>query len=101
MNMRLRQKQIQRGLAALALCAAAFLVWALATKPVLLHTHVLGRADDRSCDTYNEAGTGIAILNPFRSRLPEETANVFMRAASKAKCSPGLSEALCGFVTKR
>jgi hypothetical protein len=90
-----------RSLAVLLLGAAAVLMWAVASKPVLLHTHILARTDDQSCGTYNQEGTGTAMWNPFRSRLPERTGDIFLRAVSKAECSPGLSAGLCRFVTER
>jgi hypothetical protein len=79
-------------------CALVVLVWEFASKPVLLHTHILAGADDKLCGSYNEPGT--AIMNPFRSRLPERIADVFLRAALNARCLPGLSEGLCQFVTQ-
>ena len=85
----------------LALVAAAILMWRLASTPVLLHTHILAKTSDQPCGTDLEEWTGTTILNPFRSRLPERTADIFLRAASKAECSPALSEELCRFVTER
>jgi hypothetical protein len=38
--------------------------------PVLLHTHILTKADHKSCGGYSGEGTGITLLNPFRSRAP-------------------------------
>jgi hypothetical protein len=85
MNIKLRTYTPKRRAALLiALCASAVLVWVFASNPVLL-----------------EVGTRFALLNPFRSRAPERTADVFLRAASNGKCSPDLSEDLCRFVTKR
>jgi hypothetical protein len=101
MNMRLRELLSYRRLVVLlATLSLAVLVWAAASKPVLLHTHIWANIDDQLCGTYNEEGTGVTILNPFRSRFPEQTAEVFLRALSKTKCSPGLSERLCSFVMK-
>jgi hypothetical protein len=68
----------------LAICASAGLAWLSASKPVLL-----------------KVGTRIAILNPFRSRAPERIADIFLRAASGATCSPDMTEDLCQFVRKR
>jgi hypothetical protein len=85
MTMRLLKTWHYRRLVVLlALCALAVFVWVFAANPVLL-----------------EVGTRFAILNPFRSRAPERTADVFLLAASRGKCSPDLSEDLCKFVTKR
>jgi hypothetical protein len=86
--------------AALGLIALAIGVWWLARKPILVHTHALGTAD-RACGAYYEQGTGVTILNPFRDRGPELQADVFLRAASKATCSPEMNESLCKFVIKR
>lgn len=61
----------------------AFFVWRLVSRPVLL-----------------EIGDRFSILNPFRSRAPEETADIFLRAASMGQCSPDLRADLCGFVKK-
>jgi len=68
----------------LALSALAILVWGLTSKPVLL-----------------EVGTEVSILNPLRSRAPERVADVFLRAASNAKCTPDLDKKFCKFVTER
>jgi hypothetical protein len=102
MNKRLPGSMPYRRMALLlGLCALAGLIWGFASKPVLLHTHLLTKADYQSCGAYNEQGTGITVLNPFRSRIPERTADVFLRAASSGKCVPNLSEAHCKFVTER
>jgi hypothetical protein len=85
----------------LASGAATVLMWRLASEPVLLHTHILVKTEDQQCGTDLEEWTGTTILNPFRSRLPERIANEFLRAVSKAECSPGLSVELCRFVTER
>lgn len=98
--MRLAKKLFYRSLLVLVgLCAGAVLVWRCATSPVLLHTHVLAKTDNQSCGPFNQIATGFTILNPFRSRAPERTADVFLRAASNGKCAPGLSEAACNFIT--
>ena len=47
-----------------------------------------------------EVGTRFTILNPLRSRSPERTANLFLRAASAGTCLPEMSEVLCGFVRR-
>jgi hypothetical protein len=69
--------------------------------PVLLHTHILTKADYRSCGGYNDEGTGVTVLNPFRSRAPERIADGFLRLASAGKCSPEVSEGLCKFLANR
>jgi hypothetical protein len=84
----------------LALCALTVSLW-WASKPVLLHTHLLTKADYRSCGAYNEEGTGVTILNPLRSRVAERAADSFLLAASNGRCSPETSEGLCKAVTKR
>jgi len=84
----------------LVLCALAIVAWRLASKPVLFHSRILATADDRSCGEYNQEGTGIPILNPLRSRSPERAAEVFLRAASKARCLSGWDERLCAFITR-
>ena len=86
---------------ALALCFVAALVWWFTTKPVLFHSHILATADDRLCSEYNGKGTGLPILNPFRSRRPERIADVFLRAASSAECLPSWNEKLCKYITER
>jgi hypothetical protein len=69
--------------------------------PVLLHTHILAKADYQSCGAYNEEGTGVTLLNPFRFRAPERIADEFLRLASNGKCLPEVSEELCRFLAKR
>jgi len=87
--------------AALVVCAMAVVVWWFASKPVLLHTHLLTKADFRSCGAYNEEGTGVTILNPFRSRIAEGVADAFLRAASTGTCTPDTNEVLCGSMEGR
>ena len=82
-------------------CTSAWLVWMMATKPVLFHTDIWARGDEQRCGEYNQVVTGITILNPFRSRLPEQRADAFMHAASNAECTPDLSISLCDFVRRR
>ena len=81
------------------------LAWWLAAGPVLLHTRLLATAEEQSCsssgDFIAEAGTGTTILNPFRSRAPERTADEFLRAASSGECLPGVGARLCRFVRER
>lgn len=85
MNMGFFKKLPKRPLAEiLTLCVFLVLLWGFVSKPVLL-----------------EIGSKIAILNPFRSRAPERTAGIFLRAASNGECSPDLNENFCKFVTKR
>ena len=85
MNMRiLKTWRCRRLVVLLALCALPVVVWVFTANPVRL-----------------EVGTRFAVLNPFRSRAPERTADVFLSAASNGKCSPDLSEDLCRFVTRR
>lgn len=94
----------RRAAVLLALCALALLVWWFSSGPVLLHTHVLATADDQACGASGfvlEAGTGTTVLNPFRSRAPERTADVFLRAASNGECAPGVGERLCRYVRER
>ena len=67
-----------------ALCVVTVWAWLCVSKPVLL-----------------EIGTETTILNPVRSRAPARIADVFLRASSRAACSPDVSEALCKFVTRR
>jgi len=84
----------------LVVCAFAVLLrWA--SRPVLLHTHILTKPDYRSCGAYNEEGTGITILNPLRSRTAERIGDAFLRAASEARCSPETSEGVCKFMVQR
>lgn len=82
-------------------CATAVVVWWFASTPVLLHTHILTKPDYRSWGAYNEEGTGVTILNPFRSRVAERVAEAFLRDASSGECSPEMSEGLCGAVKRR
>jgi len=70
-------------LALLAVCALAVILLILASGPVLL-----------------EVGSEISILNPFRSRTPERTADTFLGAAANGACAPEASEALCSFIKK-
>src|SRR5580700_7813658 len=49
-----------------------------AASPVLFHIHILSKSDYRSCGGYNEEGTGVTVLNPFRSRVPEQRADAFL-----------------------
>lgn len=67
----------------------------------LLHTHLLTKADYRSCGAYNEEGTGVTILNPLRSRAAERVADSFLRALSDGRCSPETNEGLCKAMAKR
>lgn len=97
----LRELPYRRLAVLLALLASAVGVWRLASKPVLVHTHILSKPDYRSCGAYNEEETGVTILNPFRARAPERVAEVFLRAASNAKCLPDMPEDFCRFVEKR
>lgn len=97
--MKLRGKLPYRTLALLlALCALAVLAWLLASKPVLFRSRLLATAADRSCRDYAGDEVRIAVLNPFRSRSPERVANAFLRAVSKAQCSPDWNERTCKFV---
>lgn len=41
------------------------------------------KADYRSCGAYNEEGTGVILLNPFRLRGPENVADTLLQAASQ------------------
>ncbi len=82
----------------LTLCAICALMWWFVSKPVLVHTNVLKRADDQPCREDDARRTGITILSPLRSRHPERIADGFMREASNSVCSPNLSAELCGFV---
>jgi hypothetical protein len=66
--------------------------------PVLVHTHRFTSPDYRSCGAYNEEGTGITVLNPFRSRTPERTGDDFLRAASAGSCPAAASAKLCSFL---
>lgn len=84
----------------LALFAFAVLVW-WASIPVLLHTHLLTKADYRSCGAYNGEGTGVTILNPCRSRMAERVADAILRSASAGTCSAGTGEALCRFISNK
>jgi len=93
--------QYFRLLMLLALSAMALITWGFASKPVLPHTHILTKDDRQECGAYNQEGTGVTILNPFRSRAPERIADRFLRAASNADCSPDLNEEFCKFVRKR
>jgi hypothetical protein len=81
-----------------AACALTALVLWVASKPVLLHTHILTTPDYRSCGAYNEEGTGVTLLNPLRSRGPERVADRFMRALSKGMCAPEVGDKLCTFL---
>jgi hypothetical protein len=63
--------------------------------PVLLHTHMLTKADYRSCGAFNEEGTGVILLNPFRFRAPEHVADTFLREASQGRCSSETTVPLC------
>ena len=76
----------------------AALLWALASGPVLFRSRTLATAEHRSCWEYD--GTGLLILNPFRSRAAERLADQFLRAASNAKCLPGWSEWECRAVVR-
>ena len=73
----------------------------VASRPVILHTHLLSDKNGRDCGEYNEPATGTTILNPFRSRAAETEAGRFLREASKGKCIPNLSAELCTFVSKK
>jgi hypothetical protein len=89
----------------LVVLAAAFgaagLLWLFATKPVILHTHIIATADEQQCGEYNEAATGITVLSPFRSRAPERHADSFLRAASMGQCTADMNEKFCEFVRTR
>jgi hypothetical protein len=63
--------------------------------PVLVHTHMLNKPDYRSCGAFNEEGTGVILLNPFRLRAPEHVADTFLRAAARGGCSSETTVALC------
>jgi len=71
------------------------LAWHFATAPVLFHSHILATKEDRRCAEYNGHGTGLPILNPFRSRCPERVADIFLRAWSSAHCLADWDEAMC------
>jgi hypothetical protein len=86
---------------ALGVTALAGITWRFTSGPVLLHTHAFEKVDYRSCGAYNDEGVGLTILNPFRSRAPERTADTFLRATSQAKCLPDINDEMCKFVIKR
>jgi hypothetical protein len=75
-------------------------VWIIASNPVLLHTHIFAKADYRSCGGYNDEGTGVTILNPFRSRAAEHKADEFLRAARNGQCLPEMNENWCSSMAK-
>jgi hypothetical protein len=52
-------------------------------KPVLLHTHHFMARDYRSCGGYNEQGTGITVLDPFRPLETEQAADAIFHPASQ------------------
>jgi hypothetical protein len=86
---------------ALGISILALLAWMLAAGPVLIPSRFSMKeyGDIQALDC--RKGVGIFVLNPFRSRAPEQEADVFLRAASKDQCAPGVSSALCAFVHKR
>lgn len=47
------------------------------------------KPDYRSCGAYNEEGTGITILNAFRSRVAEKVADAFLSKPAIHRPFPG------------
>ena len=84
----------------LTLGILAYCVFLIASKPVLLHTHIFSGVDYRSCGGYNDEGTGVTILNPFRSRGAEHKADEFLRAAHKGRCLAEMNENWCSSIAK-
>jgi hypothetical protein len=98
--MNINTRKISRLTLLVTLAILAYCVLVIASRPVLLHTHIFTRADYRSCGGYNDEGTGITILNPFRSRAAEHKADEFLRAARSGQCLPEMDENWCSSVTK-
>ena len=65
----------------IGLCSAFLLLTAVLRKPVLLHV------SDGSCACSDEEITGFIVLNPFRDRSPEKSAEVFLNNLRSGKCS--------------
>jgi len=84
----------------LTLGILAYCALVIASKPVLLHTHIFSGVDYRSCGGYNDEGTGVTILNPFRSRAAEHKADEFLRAARNGRCLPEMNENWCSSMAK-
>ncbi len=78
----------------------ALLVWTLLSKPVLIHTHLLSKADHRSCGAYNEEGSGLTVLNPIRSRAAERMADAFLDDASHGRFSAAMSKGVSQMLRK-
>jgi len=98
-DMKLRGKLAYRTLARLlAVCALAFIVWWLSSRPVLFRSRFMATAEDRLCRDYAGEEVRSAVLNPFRSRSPERVADAFLRAVSNARCLPGWNERTCTYV---
>lgn len=96
------QVSLFRRLVALAAAfGAAGLLWLFATRPVILHTHIIATADEQRCGEYNEAATGITVLSPFRSRAPERYADSLLRAVSMGQCTADMNEKFCEYVRTR
>ena len=79
----------------------AFGTWLLLSKPVLLHTHRFALRDYRPCGGYNEQGTGITLLNPFRSREAEHVADRVFRRLANAECPTEMSADYCKSIALR
>jgi hypothetical protein len=98
--MRHFEKPIHAGIAATFVAFGLAVICLWWAGPVLLHTHIGKGADEHACGEYNEAATGITILNPLRSRDPEAVADVFLHAAAIGRCAPALKEPFCSFVVQ-
>ena len=88
-------------LIALVLAAAVSGATLILSKPVLLHTHRFMRRDYRPCGGYNEQGTGITVLNPFRSREVEHVADAIFYRLAKADCPAEMSANDCKNIALR
>ena len=78
------------------ICIAGSLCWAMfhSNRLVLVQ---LFKNTDCACGDYQEELSGFIILNPFRDRSPEQTADHFFRALQSGNCPPQYSSSVCSY----
>ena len=86
---------------AVVLVVVAAGVLFLVFSPVIIHTHKFTPPDYLSCGAYNEEGTGITVLNPFRTRTPERAGDDLLRAAFVGSCPPTAIPQMCSTLKAR
>lgn len=76
----------------------SLMAYARRQNPMLLH---LFADSSCTCSDYDEEVTGLTLLNPFRDRLPEAGANVFLEEIKQGRCpimASNLSDDACAWL---